>query len=167
MDVVALVNRTPDPLGTWSSNWKPATLNDWVLLEGLSRSSSRVPAEPAVTFVLAGTTSTTREPARAVIGCPMAPSSTTAAAIAPRGVSRQGRTANLEEGRTRVRVRITTSMVVGCLRKKTLVTSLHLTIQRGASGCGDQWRQFRADANADSQVIVHVDHAIAHHVGPD
>ena len=124
VDAVALVNRTPDPPGTWSSNWKPATLNDWVLLEGLSRSSSRVPAKPggAVTFVLAGTTSTTREPARAVIGCPMTPSSTTAAAIAPRGVSRRGRTGNPEEGRTRVRFRITASMVVGCLRKKALVT---------------------------------------------
>ena len=111
----------PRPIGTWSSNWKPATLNDWVLVEGLSRSSSRVPAKPGgtVTFVLAGTTSTTREPPRAVMGCPMAPSSTTAAAIAPRGDSRRGRTGNLEEVRTCVRVPITASMVVGCLRKKT------------------------------------------------
>src|SRR5271157_2449057 len=113
VDVVALVNRTPDPPGTWSSNWKPATLNDWVLVEGLSRSSSRVPAKPGgtVTFVLAGTTSTTSKSARAVRGCPMAPSSTNAAAIAPRGESRRGRTGNLEEGRTRVRIRITARMV--------------------------------------------------------
>ena len=123
VDVVALVNRTPDPPGTWSSNWKPATLNDWVLLEGLSRSSSRVRAEPGGGDIRVGWDDLDDQGAgRAVIGCPMAPSSTTAAAIAPRGVSRRGRTGNPEEGRTRVRFRITASMVVGCLRKKALVT---------------------------------------------
>ncbi len=140
VDVVAFVNKTPEAPGTRSSNWKPATLKDWVLVEGLSRSSSSVPEKPGGTArtmaYFTGTTSTTREPARAGLGWPMALSSKTAAAITPSEACRRGQSASLEKRRIRIRVLIPASMVVSCLRKKTQSRHLwRIMFRRGASGC--------------------------------